>query len=134
MQGELVALSGVAASGDNDAVVRAALSVPIKLRGQVIGVLDLHEADEARLWTEHEIALAEAVAEQLALALESARLFEQTQARARREALTRRITDRIRDAMDVDAMLKTAIQELGQALGAPRVYIRLATDAGGDGE
>ena len=134
MQGELVALSEVAASGDNDAVVRATLSVPIKLRGQVIGVLDLHEADEARLWTEHEIALAEAVAEQLALALESARLFEQTQARARREALTRRITDRIRDAMDVDAMLKTAIQELGQALGAPRVYVRLATGAGGDGE
>jgi GAF domain-containing protein len=133
-QGELVAASNLAGGDGDETVARAALSVPIKLRGQVIGVLDLHEADEARLWTEHEIALAEAVAEQLALTLESARLFEQTQARARREALTRQITDRIRDAVDVDAMLKTAIQELGQALGAPRVYVRLATDAGGDGE
>jgi len=130
-QGSVVALS--ADAGDQ----RAALAVPIKLHGQVIGVLDLQEADESRRWTEEEIALAEAVAEQLALALESARLFEQTQARARREALTRQITERIRDAMDVDTMLQTAVRELGQALGAPRVYVRLTTDAGehvdGDG-
>jgi GAF domain-containing protein/HAMP domain-containing protein len=124
-QGSIVAFS--ADTGDQE----AALAVPIKLHGQVIGVLDLQETDENRRWTEEEIALAEAVAEQLALALESARLFEQTQARARREALTRQITERIRDAMDVDAMLQTAVRELGQALGAPRVYVRLATDAGG---
>jgi len=131
-RGTTVALSGDA--GDQG----AALAVPIKLHDQIIGVLDLQETEQDRHWSEEEIALAEAVAERLALTLESARLFEQTRARARREALTRQITERIRDAMDVDAMLQTAVQELGRALGAPRVYVRLATDAevdaGGDGE
>jgi len=132
-RGELVAASDLASDDGDDVAARAALSVPIKLRGQIIGVLDLHEADEVRVWTEHEIALAQAVADQMAQALESAWLFEQAQARAHRETLTRQITERIRNAIDVDAMLQTAIQELGQALDAPRVYVRLATDAGGDG-
>jgi GAF domain-containing protein len=126
-KGVIVALSGDAGKG-------AALAVPIKQSDQVIGVLDLQEVDEDRQWTEEEIALVEAVAEQLSLALESARLFEQTQARARRESLTREITERIRDAMDVDTMLQTAIRELGQALGAPRVYVRLGVDAVEDAE
>ena len=127
-RGEPVAVSEMATEGNGNAVAQAALSVPIKLRGQVIGAIDLHEADEARVWTEDEIALAQAVADQMAQALETARLFEQTRSRARREALTRQITERIRDAMDVDAMLQTAVQELGRALGAPRVYVRLTTD------
>lgn len=106
----------------------AALAVPIKLRDQVIGVLDLQETDENRSWLEDEITLVEAVAEQLGLALENARLFEQTQARVQRETLVRQITERIRDAMDVDAMLQTAVRELGRALGAPKVYVRLGVD------
>jgi len=127
-QGELVAVSDLTGDGGDDSVARAALSVPIKLRGQVIGVLDLHEADETRTWTEHEMSLAQTVADQMAQAVESARLFEQTQSRARHEALTRRITERIREALDVDDMLQTAVQELGQALGAPQVYIRLGVE------
>jgi len=129
MQGQLVTMSEMEGDGNSDGVARAVLSVPIKLRGQVIGVIDLHEVDEARTWTEQETSLAQAVADQMAQALEMARLFEQIRARARREALTRQITERIRDAMDVDTMLQTAIQELGQALGASKVYVRLATDA-----
>ena len=124
----------IVTSGGGDGQTPASLVVPLELYGQPIGALGFQETEPGRVWTEDEIVLAEAAAYEIAQVLESARLFEQTQARARREALTRQITDRIRDAMDVDAMLKTAIQELGQALGAPRVYVRLATDAGGDGE
>lgn len=98
------------------------------MRDQVIGVLDLQEADEDRSWLEEEIALVEAVAEQLGLALENARLFEQTQARVQRETHVRQITERIRDTMDVDAMLQTAVRELGRALGVPKVYVRLGGD------
>lgn len=124
-QGELVAVSEVVADGDNDAVARAALSVPIKLRGQVIGVLDLHEADEARIWTEHEIALAQAVADQMAQALEAARLFEQTQERAQREQLVSQITTHMRAAPNVGDILRVASEELGRALGVTRSVVRL---------
>jgi GAF domain-containing protein len=123
-QGELAVLSE-ATEGDDGSVARAALSVPIKLRGQVIGVLDLHEADEARVWTEHEIALAQAVADQMAQALEAARLFEQTQARAQRERLVGQITTRMRAAPNVQDILRVASEELGKALGVTRSVVRL---------
>jgi GAF domain-containing protein/HAMP domain-containing protein len=58
----------------------AALAVPIQIRGETIGVLDLQETEEDHFWTDDEIALIQAVADQLGQALESARLFEQTQA------------------------------------------------------
>ncbi len=62
----------------------AALAMPLKLRDQVIGVLGLQEMDEAREWSPDEIALVEAVSEQVALALENARLFEEIQRTAER--------------------------------------------------
>jgi GAF domain-containing protein len=120
-------------SANNDTesppLTHAALAAPIKLRDEIIGVLDLQETDVERVWTEDEIALVQAVADQLGQALEGARLFEETQSRAHREALTRQITDRIRDRSDVEAMLQTAIRELSQALRAPRVFVRLAPEA-----
>jgi GAF domain-containing protein len=128
-QGKLVAVSEVATDGDGNAVARAALSVPIKLRGQVIGVIDLHEADETRTWTEHEVALAQAVADQMAQALESQRLFEQTQARAQREQLVSQITTRITTAASVQDMLRVASEELGKALGITRSVVRLRPQA-----
>jgi signal transduction histidine kinase/DNA-binding response OmpR family regulator/HAMP domain-containing protein len=54
------------------------VSAPIQLRGEVIGEL-VAQPSEDREWTETDQALLEAVAERLALALENARLFEQTQ-------------------------------------------------------
>lgn len=58
---------------------KSALVAPIKLRDQVIGVLDLRETDQPRQWTADEITLVDAIANQVALAIENARLFEQTQ-------------------------------------------------------
>jgi len=112
-----------------EAQLRAALAAPIKVRGEIIGVLDLQETDQARQWTQDEVELIQSVADQLGQALESARLFEETQRRARYETLTRQITDRIRSRAEVDAMLQTAIQELARSLGAPRVFVRLAPEA-----
>jgi len=109
--------------------LHAALAAPIKVRGEIIGVLDLQETDQARQWTQDEVELIQSVADQLGQALESARLFEETQRRARYETLTRQITDRIRSRAEVDAMLQTAIQELARSLGAPRVFVRLAPEA-----
>ena len=123
-QEQTVAVSDLAGE-DGHTAARAALSVPIKLRDQVIGVLDLHETDKARAWTEHEIALAQTVADQMAQAVEAARLFEQTQVRARHEQLVGQITTRMRAAPSVPDMLRVASEELGKALGVTRSVVRL---------
>ncbi len=74
----------VVQSDTDNETEQAALVVPISLHGEPIGALGLHETKGGRRWTDDEIALIEAVADQMALALENARLFEETQ-RALRE-------------------------------------------------
>jgi GAF domain-containing protein len=100
------------------------LAVPLKLRGEVIGVLDIRPKDPSRIWNENELALVQAVAERAAIALENARLFEETTRRADRERTVSEITTRIRSTNDPSVMLQIAVEELRQALGAGEIQIR----------
>jgi PAS domain S-box-containing protein len=119
--GELTAVQELADDGKRTS--RSGLAVPIRLMGQTIGVLDFY--DQERNWTADDQALVEALADQVALALENQRLFEQTQRRAHREQLTGQIVGKIRAASDVEGILETAAEELGRALGISRAVIRL---------
>ena len=103
----------------------AALVAPISLRGEILGTLGLHDT-ERRQWTDDEVALIEAVADQMALAIENARLLRETEQWAERERLSADIAARVRASTDVDTILRTAIRELGQALRASDGMIRLS--------
>ncbi len=103
------------------------LAVPIRLGDNVIGVLDTCKPSQAGMWTPEEIAILEELAGQLGLALESARLYQDTQRRAAREKLTSQATARMRETLDIDLVLQTAARQVGQALGAHEVNIRLTT-------
>ncbi|MFP4345440.1 MAG: GAF domain-containing protein [Anaerolineales bacterium] len=92
-------------------------SVPLKVRGQVIGWLDAYVPGE-KSWSAEQLELLETLADQLSVALESARLFEDAQRRAAREQLVSEVTGRLRASLDVDAVLQTTIRELGRVLGA----------------
>jgi len=110
------------AGSQNSEGGQSLLSVPIHLRGEVIGSIDLDKltgGEQAnRKWTEEETRLAQAVAEQVGLALENARLLEETQQRAEREALVAQITNRLRASNDPQVILQTAVVELKRALKA----------------
>lgn len=99
------------------------VSMPIHLRGQVIGMLNVKSANPQREWKADEVAIVEATADRLALALENARLFEETSGRAAREHSVAEITAKIRETNDPQAMIRTAIEELQRALGVNRVEI-----------
>ncbi len=58
---------------------QSALAVPLSLRGQVIGALGFYETEQPRRWTSDDIALVEAVADQVALAVENARAYAELQ-------------------------------------------------------
>jgi GAF domain-containing protein len=104
---------------------RTEVAVPIVLRGQTIGILGLEDPNGMRQWSEEDRALAEAVGRQLALALENARLLEETQRGAARERMVGEITARMRETLDVDTVLQTAIREIGDALGLAKVEARM---------
>jgi len=112
--------------GQEEGAASSALAVPITLRGQPIGVLGFKE-EGTRQWSEDDIALAEALAEQFALAADNLRLLDETQRRAARERLTREITDKIRRTVDMDDLMQTALQEMATALGANRAFVQLST-------
>jgi GAF domain-containing protein len=111
--------------GGDEGQRRSALVAPIALRGEMIGVLGVHD-DSARQWTDGEIALVEAVAERMAQTAENLRLLDETQRRAQREQALREITARVRGSTDPDTIVRTALRELGTTLGRP-AFVRLGS-------
>ncbi len=105
------------------------LVVPLLLRGETIGALGLEKSGNNQKWTEEEIALIETVAEQLAIAVEGARLLEETQNRAALERLTGEITTKLRETLDVDSVLRTAVNEIYEAIDLEHVTVRLTEQA-----
>lgn len=90
------------------------LAVPIRLWGQTIGSILLHRTKEQPLWSPEERRLAEEIGDQIALALENARLIAETESRAAREHMLSEITSRLTRSLDIDALLETAVRELAQ--------------------
>jgi len=106
----------------------ASLAVPIVLRDQVIGVLDVHRArngSDADPWTTEEIALMESLGHQLAVALESARLNQDTRRQAARDRLVSDVAAEMRASLDLITVLKTGARGIREAMGLPTVTIRL---------
>ncbi len=101
------------------------LSLPIKVRETVIGYLDTFKPKESGGWTPEEYDMVTTIIEQLGVALESARLYEASQLQAERERLVGEVASRMRESLNVDTVLRTAVQELRQSLGISQVEVRL---------
>lgn len=101
------------------------LSLPIKVRETVIGYLDTYKPKDSGGWTPDEYDMVTTIIEQLGVALESARLYESSQNQAERERLIGEMASRMRESLNVDAVLRTAVQELRQSLGISQVEVRL---------
>jgi GAF domain-containing protein/HAMP domain-containing protein len=109
------------------------LAIPLKARDQVIGVLSFRKdagtetqpGSSAVGWTAEEAEVLKAFATQLEAALESARLYEDTQRRAAQDRLVGEVTARMRETLDMEAVLRTAAQEIRSGLGLPEVVVRL---------
>jgi GAF domain-containing protein len=108
------------------------LIVPITLRGQAIGIIKLQDIDQARTWTQEDIAWIKSVADQIGLALENARLLEATQKRAEREYLVGQITTKLRTSNDPQVILQTAVTELRKALHAQKAQVIIQTNSDPD--
>jgi len=101
------------------------LYLPLMVRDQVIGVLNLYKEGES--WTDDEILLVETITGQLSITLDGARLYQDTQRLAFREQMAGEVTSRIRETLDVDTIVRTAAQEIQLILGLPEVVISLGT-------
>jgi GAF domain-containing protein len=101
--------------------------VPIRLRGQVLGIVEweLPRID----YSYDKVLLAEELVDRLAISLDNARLFEESQRTVDRERVVNSITAKFSTQTDIDLILQTAVREVGQVLHVPEVNIRLTVDS-----
>jgi PAS domain S-box-containing protein len=107
---------------------RGELAVPIILRGDVLGILDVHSAEAGLLDAEDQL-LIENLCDQISIAMEGARHIEAAQAQAFREQRLNEIVVRLQECADIDSLMNTALRELGMTLGARVGRIRLTNVA-----
>lgn len=105
----------------------AFISLPIELRGETIGSVDVHSPDN-RAWDQDELDIVTAIVERAAIAMENARLLEESQRLASKEAKIGAVTAKIGASINMRNVLQTAVEELGRALPGSEVMIQFETD------
>jgi nitrate/nitrite-specific signal transduction histidine kinase len=87
---------------------RSELTVPIKLKGQVIGVLDV-QSDRLHAFDESDLTVLQSLASQAAIAIENARLFNAEQRRAEQFRVISQVGRHMTSILDVDALLEEIV-------------------------
>jgi GAF domain-containing protein len=103
------------------------MEIPIILRDQIIGMVAL-ESELAELSAE-DMKLVDEIANQTALALENARLLEETQRRASQDEKVNELSVNLSRAFTIDDILKTALKELSELPDVTDVSVRLSPPA-----
>jgi len=106
-----------------------AVAIPIKLRGQTIGVVTLKLKDD---YSGSTIPTIESATERLALSMESARLYEEARLRADREQSISRVTTAISTPTEYEEILQTTVREVGKMLKDAEVAIQIIGDPADD--
>lgn len=140
-QKELAHCSSKNAEGETQEQA-ANLAIPLLLRGEVIGVIGIERSSNTpsdslglegqntnRSWSEDELTAVQIIAEQVALALDAARLTRETERSAWRDQMISETTAMVWSSAEVDNVMRAAISQLGDKLRASEVVIRLGTEA-----
>jgi GAF domain-containing protein len=103
---------------------RAELAVPLIVGDELLGVLDV-QADHVDAFTEADASIQMTLSSQIATSYQSALAYEQAKAQADLEALVNAIGQKIQRTTTVEETLQTAVREVGVALGATRVSVKI---------
>jgi K+-sensing histidine kinase KdpD len=113
---------------ETSSTTETALNVPLTLRDEVIGQINLLGEQE---WSPEERAWVESVATQAAIALENARLMEDSRKQVSIERTVAEITTRVWSANTIDGILQIAAKEIGSALDLSEATIELNVEEQG---
>ncbi len=108
-------------SEENDESV----NIPIALRGKAIGNIMLKRLSKS--WSGKEKALISDISEQVGLAIENARLVDETRKQATQDQLVSEFSTKLRETLDMDTVVKTAIEEIKKTFNLKEVEVRLNT-------
>jgi signal transduction histidine kinase len=103
---------------------RSELIVPIKTKGDVIGVLDV-QSDRLNAFDESDLVMLQALANQAAIAIENARLFDERERRIDEMAVLNEVGRAISSTLQLDELLDLIYHQVGQVMDATNLYIAL---------
>jgi methyl-accepting chemotaxis protein PixJ len=103
--------------------VKANLVTPIRVEGELYGLLIAHQCSAPRQWQEEEISCLTQIATQVGATLERLALLEQQRLDSQRAKLLKDITLKIASVADADAIFNIAVQESRAALQADRAIV-----------
>src|SRR5438874_3904486 len=110
--------------------VKSIMYVGVTVGDELLGAFALSTTKQLRHWSDTDIEVAKAAADQTGIAIRQARLYQKAEATSMREALVNKLSVAIRASLSLDDVLDTATRELGQALAASRVQVRLYDETG----
>ncbi len=101
------------------------VSIPIMLRGEALGAMSF-TVNKKQSISDRQLDIAQNIADRLAQALETRRLFEQTQEQAQRERKANEAASLLLSSTDISTVLNLAADSFNQALGAihTRIYLQ----------
>jgi GAF domain-containing protein len=103
------------------------VSIPVQVRGFTIGNIELAKEADEKDWTDEELKLLQLLSDQLGIALDSARLFNETQLRASTEHIISEINSQLWETLDINTILKNTATNLRASLDLPELTIRMAS-------
>jgi len=109
---------------------RAVLATPIVVSDRVIGVFVLHRSAPSP-WSTEEVALAEAVAREAGLALQTARLLDENRRRLEQQVALLQAARVVTAELDLATVLQRLVDEVAPLLSAEAADCLLVDDARG---
>lgn len=102
--------------------IQSYVGAPIRVKGRVVGFLNLDNSRPNYYTTEH-ASILQALADQAATAIENARLFQATQRRWREQAALLAASNAMSSSLDLPVVLTQVAEQMGRALDATSAYI-----------
>ncbi len=109
---------------ENDLVA----NIPIMVRGESVGAIQLSKPEHDLKWNQKDLSLARKLTAEISRAMDSARLFDETKKQADRERVVGEISNRMRETMDVESVIRLATEELYKLLDLEELSIYLNAD------
>ena len=105
--------------------VKSIMYIGVTVGDELLGAFALSTTRNSRRWSETDIEVAKSVADQTGIAIRQAWLYQKAEATSAREALVNKLGGAIRSSLSLPDVLETTVRELGKALAASRVQVRL---------
>jgi len=103
---------------------KAELAIPLKVGGNVLGVLDV-QSDLPNVFTDEDVVVLSALADSIGLAVHKVRLYSELEERTEQRDIIAGLTEAISSILDLDALLGKVAHMIHTQLNYPFVHIFL---------